>query len=50
MFRPGTASFLIRKAGTQKSCSTSLDWIVNSTWRLIGTYSCGDAISLPPAL
>ena len=46
---PGTASFFMRKAGTQKSCSTSLDWTVKSTGRLIGRYSCGEAISLPPS-
>ena len=46
---PGTASFFIRKAGTQKSCSTSLDWSVNLTWRLIGTCSVPDATSLPSA-
>ena len=33
---PGTASFFMRKAGTQKSCSTSLDWSVNLTGRFTG--------------
>src|SRR5262249_20159702 len=44
---PGTASFLTRNDGTQKSCSTSRDWSVNSTCLLIGTYSCGADTSLP---
>ena len=47
---PGTASFFMRKAGTQKSCSTSLDWSVNLTCRSIGTCSCGEATSLPSLL
>ena len=44
---PGTASFFMRKAGTQKSCSTSLDCSVKRTWRSIGRYSWRDATSSP---
>ena len=44
---PGTASIFMRKAGTQKSWITSLDWTVNCTGRPAGTYSCagGDLLA-----